>query len=65
MGVYLYYFVNQDGSTPVFDSAEADTADEALRVGARLLQLAPERAGLEVWRGDDQVSVLRREDLGG
>lgn len=65
MGVYLYHFLNPDGSSPVCDSAEAETAEEAVRVGASMLRRAPERAALEVWDGDDRISILRRDELGG
>ncbi len=64
MGVYLYFYLNGDGSMPVFDSAEADTADEALKAGVRLLQRAPERVGVEVWEGEHRITTLRRDELG-
>ena len=62
MGLYLCYYLNGDGSIPLFDSVEAETETEALERGARLLRSAPERAALEVWAGGRRVSTLVREE---
>jgi hypothetical protein len=61
MSVYLCYFLNPDGSVPLFDSIEAASEDEALARGARLLSFAPERAGLELWRDSRRITTLLPE----
>lgn len=62
MSLYLCYYLNQDGSIPLFDSVEAETETEALHRGARLLRSAPERVALEMWTGGRRVSTLVREE---
>jgi hypothetical protein len=62
MGLYTYFFLNRDGSIPMFDTAEAASAGEALDWGARLLRLAPEREAVEVWRDDHRLTTVTRLD---
>lgn len=63
MSLYLYYYLNQDGSVPVFDSLEVEDPGEAVRFGAQLLRRAPERAAVEVWQGERQIATVKKDGL--
>ena len=62
MGLYTYYFLNRDGSIPVFDTGEAGSAGEARDWAVRLLRWAPEREAVEVWRDDQRLTTVTRSD---
>jgi hypothetical protein len=55
MSVYTYYFLNPDGSVPGFEFDQCRTDAEAAARAAERLRRHPERAAVEVWRGDKIV----------
>ena len=55
MSVYTYYFLNLDGSVPMFEFDQcADDAAARARAIQRLMR-QPERKAVEVWRGEQII----------
>lgn len=58
MNVYTCYFIEPDGSVPLFDTVEAESTPEAVERATRMLRFAPERDAIEIWLNDRRLSTL-------
>jgi len=58
---YIYYFVEPDGSIPLFNGGEFPGDDEAFAHASVLLDSFPERHSVEVWAGEDRLRTVRRD----